>query len=438
MKKIFALIMVFALAVSMSACTQLENLKSIELPPLPTVTPESTEEPMVVLTPEPTVEPTVEPAKANDLSNPIIINIKKTSYQEFDPAEGTQLILTFDYETPTIYIEGRDEQAAKINDVLAQMDEDYYTGNGDSNGLPSGFNMMLELAQDNYGLVVENGAEDLSMELVSSRGATVARADNQALTLVYNYYVYTAGVHGHYFDRGYVFDATSGELISLDQLTSDFDAFTAFLVEYMVTKAESDEYYAERIAPDYAAPEQYSAAFEALLREGSWYFDSEGLVIFSDLYELGPYAAGTVEFKVPYSELVGVIDEKWIPAERDGEGEFSVKALADVEDGSLEIVDRLTADSEGTELCLIVQGTVYDVKISRVAYSDAFYEIEQLWHCSALKDSALQLVSIIPEGMPNLMLSYNTADGAAHKLLISQNGYDGSFILVDDSIAAVG
>jgi hypothetical protein len=54
-----------------------------------------------------------------------------------------------------------------------------------------------------------------------------------------------------------------------------------------------------------------------------------------------------------------------------------------------------------------------------------------------MEDCALQIVTDIPEGMPELKLSYRDATGE-HELYLSQSGVDGSFIFVDGSIEAVG
>jgi hypothetical protein len=45
---------------------------------------------------------------------------------------------------------------------------------------------------------------------------------------------------------------------------------------------------------------------------------------------------------------------------------------------------------------------------------------------------------VVPEGLPNLLITYYTADGERHGKLLSQSSADGSFMLVDDNIAAVG
>lgn len=442
MKKFLVIVLALALAFSMCACEELDQLKNIDLPD----PPDTSAEPETEESPEPTIEVTGEEPEAAEtgieteaLSNPVIVNISSTSYQEFDPAEGTELILTFAYETPSVYIEGRDEAAAAINDYIAMLDETYYTGNDYGAGTAMGYNMMYELALDQYGYIVETGTEDMLYELVSSRSAAVVRSDSQVLSILYDDYVNLGGAHGDFKNTAYVFDTENGAVITLDSLTTDYDALRAFLVQYMVEAIEADEgqYYSQRIDPGTVSSEQYSAACEALLREGSWYLGQDGIVIFGDLYEFGPFAAGMLEFTIPYTELEGKLDAKWIPAQRGGEGQFSVKPIADVEDGTVEILDRVVANSEGQEFCLSVDGTVYDVKISLGDYTDRFFETAQLWSCSYMQNSAVQLIAAVPDGMPDLMISYRTAEGETHRLFISQSE-DGSPTLVDDSIEAVG
>ena len=56
-----------------------------------------------------------------------------------------------------------------------------------------------------------------------------------------------------------------------------------------------------------------------------------------------------------------------------------------------------------------------------------------------MKDCVLQIATDIPDGMPNLMISYLDDSGAEHDLLITQSGQDGSIILMDkDSVRAQG
>ena len=429
MKKIMALILVLALAATMCACDELEKLQQVELPPLPTVEPSPEPE----TTPEPaeeSPEPSPEPL---ELGNRVIVSIKNNTEIHNAPDNEAQRILTFSYDTPQVHIEGNDAAAAAINDHIAVLDELYYTGTGNGDGI----NAMLEMALDNYSYAVDTGAE-LGLEYSSDRTVSVPRADNAVVSLILSTNTYTGGVHGNYFDRGYVYDARTGELLTLEKLTSDADAFSAFAASYLVELAKNDETYASL-----DLIEDLPSAMAALLREGSWYFDDNGLVVFSDVYELASYAEGIIRFTIPYGALEDYIDAKWLPTQRQsGDGSFEVSLLSDVPSGSVEIIDRVTADSEGLELCLKAVGTVYDVSISSVEYADyshKFFETASHWACSYMSDCAIQLVTLIPEGMPNLMISYTTADGVHHHSLISQSGVDGSISLTDaESVEAIG
>ena len=429
MKKIMALILVLALAATMCACDELEKLQQVELPPLPTVEPSQEPE----TTPEPaeeSPEPSPEPL---ELGNRVIVSIKNNTEIHNAPDNEAQRILTFSYDTPQVHIEGNDAAAAAINDHIAVLDELYYSGTGNGDGI----NAMLEMALDNYSYAMDTGAE-LGLEYSSDRTVSVPRADNAVVSLILSTNTYTGGVHGNYFDRGYVYDAQTGELLTLEKLTSDADAFSAFAASYLVELAKNDETYASL-----DLIEDLPSAMAALLREGSWYFDDNGLVVFSDVYELASYAEGIIRFTIPYGALEDYIDAKWLPTQRQsGDGSFEVSLLSDVPSGSVEIIDRVTADSEGLELCLKAVGTVYDVSISSVEYADyshKFFETASHWACSYMSDCAIQLVTLIPEGMPNLMISYTTADGVHHHSLISQSGVDGSISLTDaESVEAIG
>ena len=77
------------------------------------------------------------------------------------------------------------------------------------------------------------------------------------------------------------------------------------------------------------------------------------------------------------------------------------------------------------------------MRLTSVEYAGAFYETAQLWSCSLMRDCALQLETVIPDGMPNLKISYRAMDGLKN-LYLTQSGEDGSLILMDDSIEAIG
>ena len=444
MKKITAIILALALMAALCGCGSLNNLKNVELPPLPDANTQQTEP-----SPEVTAEiDTTNSIPKSALPQHVIVSMEKHSEEHYDPQNGDTLILSFSYETPRVYIEGRPEASNAVNEYIATVDETYYTGNdyGIGEGIGdyamSGLNGMLEMATDNYSYAVENGVTDMPLEFSSSRTGRVERIDSRVLSMVYTTYTFTGGVHGNYFDTGYTFDTESGEYVTLDMLSGNFDELKAFLADYMIGlyTADKDGYYSARVFADMVTDGDVNAAIAALVRDGSWYFSEDGMVIYSAVYELGPYAAGIVDFVIPYSDLAGHIDDKWLPAERTAEsGTLTLKAQSDIADGSIEIIDKVTVDAEGEALCLEADGTVYDVRLASVDYSDRFYETAQLWACSYMSDCVLQLDTMIPDGMPDLMVSFRDASGAQTRLLLTQSGENGAYILMNDSdIEAVG
>ena len=428
MKKIFSLLLAGVMIIGLAGCEQLSN---VELPPLPTVTPETAEQSP---SPSPTVEPTEEPVQ--ETAGTVTVNVKRTVQQDYDPQNGTELILTFSYDTPVVYIEGGDDVAAAINERIAHFDEAYYTGNDYGDGQGTGYNNMLTMAEDNYRMIIETGTEGVPMELASDRSVSVLRIDSQVLTLLYNDYMYTGGAHGSYGYEGYCFDLSDGHLLTLEELSSDYEALSAFLVNYMVQMVESDEELAQRIDIS-LLPEGsgYAEILSPLLREGSWYFSSDGLVIFPDLYEISSYAAGIVEFVIPYDALTGHVDEKWIPVPAEGSGSIELIKAEDMVDGSTPIVDKLVVSQEGAEFYLVARGSVSGLTVTEGDYADKFYPSSTLWSCSALEDGALQMVCPLPEGMPEIQISYRNDQGQ-QQFYLTVDG-EGSPTLTDN-VEAVG
>lgn len=445
MKKILALALSLSMIFALVGCA---GLAGLDLPPLPDVEAIKAEEAAnaaaeaaaQAAAAEALMEAEVPTAESSALENHVIVNISSHTDNYMDPQNGTEPILEFSWETPAVYVEGRDDVSAVINEHIAAINETYQTGNDYGYGTATGINLLLEMATDNYAYIVNSGEETLPMLFASDRSVRVPRADEKALSLRYSTYEYTGGAHGSSVDRAYVFDTMTGQLLTFDVLSADAEALSSFVRDYMMSlyEADGDGYYSLRVNEEFITDGSISDAIGALVREGSWYLGDEGLVIFSDLYELGPYAAGLCEFVVPYSELEGKLDEKYMPDAKSGDGSFSLISQSGLSDGSAQIIDRVTVDAEGEQLCLVADGIVYDVTLSSVSYMDRFYETAQLWRCSYMNDCMLQLDVSIPEGMPNLMISYTDDAGQRHSLLLTQSGEDGSFILADDDIEAVG
>lgn len=416
MKKLFSIVLLLIMLVALCACGPMEKLQDVELPEPPNV--EATEEPAAVEQEEPEQSEEEPSVLYEEPLARVIVNVTKTSEEHFDPAEGKQLILDFSYETPFVDISNRDSASNAINEYIAMLDETYCTGNDYGDGSGDGLNMLLEIAIDNFTYAYETGS-DVNLEMSSNRTVSVERADDAVLSLLYYTYTYTGGDHGDHNYRAYVFDTSDGSLVNLDMLAADSKNFIQSILA---------------LAKDQAADITEEMLTE-LLKDGAWYFSEKGLVIIAEDESLPDL------IEIPYEELDETIDKKWMPKVYKGEGKLDVILQSDFADGSMEVIDKVIADEYGEELCLVASGLVRNVRISKVGYTDytgKFYETEQLWNCSDMKNCAVQIQTDIPDGMPNLLISYLTADGQKISRLLSQSGEDGSLILVEDNIAAVG
>lgn len=447
MKKMLALILALMTAVQLCACAEVEKLKNVELPPLPKVTAAAQAEPAAQPTEAPAQEtqapqeaaateeaPVVDEAAAEAMKRRVTVNFGKTEMLEYDPADGRQLILNFSYVTPHVSIDEGDAAAEKINEYLAMLEETYYTGNDYGDGPSYGYYGMLEQAEDNFAYVHENSL-DLPVEFEESRSVKLERADGRVLSFLFGEYLFTGGAHGMYSSRAYVFDAQSGELLTLDAITPDAEALRSFLVQRMMEQVEQDEALREEIDA-YLYEKSREEALSALLREGSWYLDEQGLVIFSDLYELAPYAAGIQSFRVTYEELGDLIDARLLPGVKRGEGGFDFLTMDEVEEGSFTILDKISVGGE-QELCLKSGECVFDAALCRAEYYDwnnSFGLGEMLWYCSCMQNCGVQLTAELPDGVPNLALCYRSGDGELHRCLLTQSGEDGHLMLLEEGL----
>lgn len=424
MKKTVSVILAVLMVTALSGCDRLDRLRDIELPEFPDTNaieqPAETKAPEAVAETENEKEPAVK----------IIARITKTEELHYDPADGSTLILDFSYETPFIDITGRDNAARVINEYIAMLDETYYTGNDYGDGSSSGLNMMLELATDNYTYAYETGA-DINLEMNSNRTVSVERADDTLLSLLYYTSAYTGDAHNSNSYRAYTFSTVNGALIKFDDLSTKPEKLREAVLSSVKAELDGNGETAD-ISDD---------MLSGLFKNGFWYLSRGGVVVLPDFNEATDFAGEKKIIEIAYSELEGLIDEKYLPAQYEATGELSVITQSDFRDGSMEVVDKIIIGEHGTELFIAATGPVYDVRISVVSYTDysgKFYETQHLWNCSCMNDCALQLETEIPDGMPNLMISYYTADGQRVNRLLTQSDRDGSLILVDDNIAAVG
>lgn len=131
----------------------------------------------------------------------------------------------------------------------------------------------------------------------------VERADDNVISFTVTYYTFTGGAHGNYTTQGINYNAKTGDPIAFSDLSDDAGAFHEDTLAYNQNLAKT-EAYQMRMFSDDMLPD--GSLESVLYTDDAWYLSVSGLTFISDPYALGPYAAGTIEFVIPYADLAGM------------------------------------------------------------------------------------------------------------------------------------
>ena len=364
----------------------------------------------------------------------LMVHLERTTREAFDPESGSEKILTFAWDSVQVQSDLYPDAASKITETMAGLEDAWYTGSDSGeDAYAFGYSSMLGAAEDNYNSAQQG--QGMAAEFSSTRYVTVLRADSEICVFLVNYYVYMAGAHGSYKNEAICFDTKTGERLTLADLSADESGLKAKLLSEMNALADEnkDGYFTDRMFEDV----DRSTAFPALIREGSWYPAAEGFVIFSDIYELGPYAAGITEFAIPYENLADVLDARWIPQPATLTAEVEPLSMDMVPEGSLDIADRVIVGESGEPWLLFCQGEAKDFSIWTGSFSESFFPEGEVFFCGSLKDAALQVAVEFPGDLPTTMLRYTDLDGM-HEYLIELSGENGNVVLVENTPQAQG
>lgn len=218
---------------------------------------------------------------SENASSKITVTFQET-LDEIKADDGT-VLLTNSVQMPVVSIEGAEDIAEKINADIAAYYETF------------SIDEEVSIAKENYAAsLVEDGWTFLGY--ATDISAKVTRMDDAVVSFEVTSYSYTGGAHGNYGSIGKNYDVKTGELLSFDEISEDYEAFHATVLDYMVNLAESPSYQDRLFGPSKADLDS------ALFRPESWIFTLSGISFMIDPYILGPYASGEIYFMLPYEK----------------------------------------------------------------------------------------------------------------------------------------
>lgn len=353
--------------------------------------------------------PPVTPSKELEETMPkVSVRVQTEQYDATD--DDGALLCTVRLAAPNVTVEGREAAQSAIQAVLDQTADQRRTE----------AEQITELARsdrpnvEQYTTFQGYGVTD-SLDL--------GRLDGRTVNLLWTTSDNTGGAHGNSVTTAFVFDAETGERLSLSDVAVNADALSMQLEEQVLQQMAQ-------------APEQYFPEAQQwvpqLLEDGCWYFSAEGLVLLSNPGVLAPYGAGTLEFTATYAALTGLLDERWNPdPAADSQGEPQVALTAD--DGAPVPTETVQADDFGAEMVLWTDGVLEDFRIWRVTSSDGvtWYRGGCCYAADRLEDGqAVGLTAMLPDVMTNVMISYTTGGETVYRG-IGESGKDGSVFFLE-------
>ena len=220
------------------------------------------------------------------------ITIEMHTEEERKTADDGTVYLIKTYTYPTVTIEGNDAAAEKINaDIRSRIDP--FLSNTEAEGW----------AKEDYEYRLEESPDESFIAYNEDLSFKTERADSNVISFILNNYAYTGGAHGNSDIHGINYNPRTGELISFSDLSEDPAAFHEDTLAYNQALAKTEAYQQRMFSSESITDGSLESTLYA---DDAWYLSTSGLVFLSPPYALGPYASGTIEFIIPYSELAGM------------------------------------------------------------------------------------------------------------------------------------
>lgn len=313
------------------------------------------------------------------------------------------------YMIPRVAMPARAEAADALNSGIKELN-DIFTGD------------QLSANKDAYAANVGDGTAEGLTAFSMDRTVRVARADSSVISFrmvdrVSLGTVSTLAITGHSYDP------QTGAELKLADLGDDTEKLVNAIAEDILTSFNEDEEY-----KDTFFLEGYTDILRSLISDGHWYLTGEGIVIIANPGEIAELEKGFYEFLVDFDVIKGIVDERFIPAEREGdEGSVNAVFAADA-DSSVFTLLGSEASKDIKSIVVSAEGSIYDVSVYTIKYyaeSGSYTPVRQILFCSDMTDGAALAVNTELSGTdPGMVISFTLGDGTVETRLLAldENG----------------
>ena len=131
--------------------------------------------------------------------------------------------------------------------------------------------------------------------------------EGKLLSVAAENYTYYGGVHPNFTTRAWSFDLTTGEFLTIDDLSSDEGDLNGFSVQQLVGYEMDRQIYEKNLNEGYF--DDYGSYLSDFPSFATLNFAESGLTVTFDQYFIAPYAAGPQVFEIPYSVFYNALSE---------------------------------------------------------------------------------------------------------------------------------
>ncbi|MCT4592839.1 MAG: DUF3298 domain-containing protein [Anaeromicrobium sp.] len=136
------------------------------------------------------------------------------------------------------------------------------------------------------------------------------------LSIYITYYTYTGGAHGNHEDVAYNVDLNNGKILKLKDIFKNDNDYKKIINDEINKQIKDihEQAKAEGISRGEKVEDIYLPyeGFESIRDDQGFYFKDDSLVIYFGLYEIGPYAAGIVEFPIKISHIGDSLKDEYV------------------------------------------------------------------------------------------------------------------------------
>ncbi|HSQ88932.1 DUF3298 domain-containing protein [Romboutsia sp.] len=144
---------------------------------------------------------------------------------------------------------------------------------------------------------------DVENKFVANVDFEVKKNSDNILSINVRYYKYSGGAHGYYEDISYNIDMRNGKVLMLSDLFKENSDY----------KKVIDDEIRRQIEKIVKNDKEYEGVyqFNGIKLNNKFYIQDDNLVIYFDLYEIAPYAAGQPEFSINISTISHMLKDEY-------------------------------------------------------------------------------------------------------------------------------